>query len=842
MGLHLASSFLLTLFLAIAMSKVVLADDININPPVIYDARSLIINGSRQLLFSGSIHYPRTQPEMWPDLIQKAKAGGLNVIQTYVFWNIHEPVEGQFNFAGNADLVRFIKCIHEHGLWVNLRIGPYIAAEWNHGGFPYWLREVANITFRSYNEPFMYYMRRYSEMIINMMKNEKLFYPQGGPIIMAQIENEYGAVQATYREDGAKYIQWAAEMAVGLYRDIPWVMCKQQNAPSIVIETCNGRHCADTFKGPNGPDKPSLWTENWTAQYRAFGDPPSQRSAEDLAFSVASFFAKNGTFVNYYMYYGGTNYGRTSSSFVTTRYYDEGPLDEYGLLREPKWGHLRDVHRALRLSKKALFWGQRSSKRINKNVEIVTYEKPGDASMCAAFLINNHTKLPRTVNFRGSSYYVPSKSISILPDCKTVVFNSQTIIAQHSTRNFVPSKKASNFRWVSYRESIPTYNDLPIKDIIPRELYQLTKDASDYAWYSTSINIDRRDLPMRPDMIPVLEVQNNGHAMVAFVNGEFIGFAHGTIDQKKFSLQKPVNLRPGLNHITLLCMTIGIQNSGAHMEKRWTGPDVVLIKGLNAGTLDLTETNWGHEVGISGEKLPLYLEEGAGKVQWSPDTGLGTSVTWYKTHFKTPEGKNPVAITMNSMSKGMIWVNGNSIGRYWSSFLTPQGRPSQTEYHIPREFLKPKKNLLVVFEEVGGKPENITIMTVNRDTICSLISEVTPPSVKSWERKENELRKVLLVEDMKAGARLTCPDDKVIVDVEFASFGDPIGACGMFSLGTCHSPNSMSVVLEHCLGKHSCTIPLDREAFYLTGDDTCPDTFKSLAVQVRCGKSSMPHT
>lgn len=110
--------------------------------------------------------------------------------------------------------------------------------------------------------------------------------------------------------------------------------------------------------------------------------------------------------------------------------------------------------------------------------------------------------------------------------------------------------------------------------------------------------------------------------------------------------------------------------------------------------------------------------------------------------------------------------------------------------------MKRKKNSLVVFEEVGGKPENITIMTVNRDIICSLISEVTPPSVKTWERKENELRKVLLVEDMKSGARLTCPDDKVIVDVEFASFGDPIGACGIFSVGTCHSPNSMSVVLK----------------------------------------------
>ncbi|KAJ6937152.1 hypothetical protein NC652_011729 [Populus alba x Populus x berolinensis] len=100
---------------------------------VTYDGRSLIINGKRELLFSGSIHYPRSTPEMWPELIQKAKRGGLNVIQTYVFWNIHEPEQGKFNFEGPYDLVKFIKTIGENGMSATIRLGPFIQAEWNHG-------------------------------------------------------------------------------------------------------------------------------------------------------------------------------------------------------------------------------------------------------------------------------------------------------------------------------------------------------------------------------------------------------------------------------------------------------------------------------------------------------------------------------------------------------------------------------------------------------------------------------------------------------------------------------------------------------------------------------------
>ncbi|KAF4391619.1 hypothetical protein G4B88_030770 [Cannabis sativa] len=797
---------------------------------VVYDGRSLIINGKRELLFSGSIHYPRSTPDMWPDLIQKAKHGGLNVIQTYVFWNIHEPVKGEFNFEGNKDLVKFIKLIGEQGMYVTLRVGPFIQAEWNHGGLPYWLREVPDIIFRSDNAPFKYHMKKYVKMIINKMKEEKLFAPQGGPIILAQIENEYNHVQLAYRELGARYVQWAANMAVGLKIGVPWVMCKQKDAPDPVINTCNGRHCGDTFTGPNKPNKPSIWTENWTAQYRVFGDPPSQRAVEDIAYSVGRFFSKNGTLNNYYMYHGGTNFARTSAVFTTTRYYDEAPLDEYGLQREPKWSHLRDLHKALNLCKKALLWGTSGVQRLGKHTEVRLYEKPG-TSICAAFLTNNSTKAGHTVKFKGDTFYLPPRSISILPDCKNVVYNTEIIVSQHNARNYVRPKETKNLKWKMSPEPIPNVHQLHVSSKIPNELYGMLKDTTDYGWYTTSIELSRHDLPMRPDILPVLRVASLGHALHAFVNGEYIGSAHGSHEEKGFLFQKAITLKPGTNHISVLGMTVGLPDSGAYMEHRYAGPRAITILGLNTGTIDLTQNGWGHQVGLTGENNHVFSESGAKKIEWTEVKEEGRALTWYKTRFHAPEGKDPVAIRMNGMGKGMIWVNGQSIGRYWMSYLSPLGKPSQEEYHIPRSYLKPKKNLLVILEEEKANPDDIEILTVNRDTICSIITETAPPHVKSWAREENDIRPV--VDHLHPAAHLKCPNHKKIVAVEFASFGDPEGACGSFFVGKCDSALTKGIVEQECLGKSSCTVPAKREVFDKNGDH-CPDTMKTLAIQVKC--------
>lgn len=273
---------------------------------VTYDRKAIVINGQRRILISGSIHYPRSTPEMWEDLINKAKEGGLDVIETYVFWNVHEPSPGNYNFEGRYDLVRFMKIIQKAGLYAHLRIGPYVCAEWNFGGFPVWLKYVPGISFRTDNGPFKMHMQRFTEKIVSLMKSENLYESQGGPIILSQIENEYGPQVKVLGPPAQNYVNWAAKMAVGLDTGVPWVMCKEEDAPDPVINTCNGFYC-DAFT-PNRPYKPTIWTEAWSGWFTEFGGTIPQRPVQDLAFAVARFIQKGGSLVNYYMYHGGTNF------------------------------------------------------------------------------------------------------------------------------------------------------------------------------------------------------------------------------------------------------------------------------------------------------------------------------------------------------------------------------------------------------------------------------------------------------------------------------------------------------------------------------------------------------
>lgn len=115
-------------------------------------------------------------------------------------------------------------------------------------------------------------------------------------------------------------------------------------------------------------------------------------------------------------------------------------------------------------------------------------------------------------------------------------------------------------------------------------------------------------------------------------------------------------------------------------------------------------------------------------------------------------------------------------------------------YHIPRSYIKPKDNLIVVFEEEHANPEKIEFLLVNRDIICSYITEYDPPHVRSWARKDDRIKTV--VDDVRPAAHLKCPNHKKFIKVEFASFGDPYGACGGFVLGNCTSPLSKQIVEE----------------------------------------------
>ncbi|MQL69305.1 hypothetical protein Taro_001585 [Colocasia esculenta] len=850
---------------------------------VTYDSKAIVINGKRRILISGSIHYPRSVPEvsagehalallvcasrlrnaalprvalvlalaMWPDLIQKAKDGGLDVIQTYVFWNGHEPSPGNYYFGDRYDLVRFIKLVKQAGLYVHLRIGPYICAEWNFGGFPVWLKYVPGIKFRTDNGPFkssdrkmvacLFFLRgeqaamqKFTEKIIYLMKSEGLFEWQGGPIILAQIENEFGPLEYNGGAPARAYATWAAKMAVSLNTGVPWVMCKEDDAPDPIINTCNGFYC-DYFS-PNKPYKPNMWTEAWTGWFTAFGGPVPHRPAEDMAFAVARFIQKGGSFVNYYMYHGGTNFGRTAGGpFIATSYDYDAPIDEFGLLRQPKWGHLRDLHRAIKMCEPALISSDPTVMSLGSYQEARVFRSKDGA--CAAFLANYNANSYARVTFNGMHYDLPPWSISILPDCKNTVFNTAKVSFQ-STQ--VKMSWVGGFNWKSYNEETNSYNDRSFTAVGLLEQLNMTWDKTDYLWYTTYVNIDQNEQFLKTGNYPTLTVMSAGHSLHVFINGQLSGTVYGNVDYPKLTYTGKAKLWAGSNKISIL----SVANVGEHFET-WNigvlGP--VVLNGLNEGKRDLTWQKWTYSIGLQGEALSLHSLSGSSSVEWG-DAYPKQPLTWYKAFFNAPAGNDPLALDMGSMGKGQVWINGQSIGRYWPAYKASGscggcsyagtynekkcqsncGEASQRWYHVPRSWLNPTGNLIVVFEEWGGDPKGISMAKRTVGSVCSDIAEWQPAN---WHIKDYGN----LDSPQRPKAHLWCSPGQKITSIKFASFGTPQGVCGSFAEGSCHAHRSYDAFQKNCVGQQWCAITVDPVVF---GGDPCPGTMKKLSVEAIC--------
>ncbi|GAB2279505.1 Beta-galactosidase 3 [Dionaea muscipula] len=820
---------------------------------VTYDRKAIVINGQRRILFSGSIHYPRSTPEMWEDLIMKAKDGGLDVIDTYVFWNVHEPSPGNFNFEGRYDLVRFLKTVQKAGLYAHLRIGPYVCAEWNFGGFPVWLKYVPGISFRTDNEPFKRAMQGFTEKIVDLMKSNYLFESQGGPIILSQIENEYGKQRELLGQAGYNYMTWAANMAVGLQTGVPWVMCKEQDAPDPVINTCNGFYC-DAFS-PNRPYKPTMWTEAWSGWFTEFGGPIYQRPVQELAFAVARFVQKGGSFVNYYMYHGGTNFGRTAGGpFVTTSYDYDAPLDEYGLIRQPKFGHLKELHKAIKLCEQALVSSDPSVQSLGLLQQAhVFYPETGG---CAAFLANYDANSAARLLFNNVHYTLPPWSISILPDCRNVVFNTAKVGVQTSNMEMLPSNNADISSWKSYNEDVSGLeNDSVMTTLGLLEQINMTRDTTDYLWYKTSVDISPSESFFHGGELPSLIVQSRGHAVHAFVNGQLIGSAYGTREMRRFTFKEKVNLNAGMNKISLLSIAVGLPNIGGHFES-WNagilGP--VVLQGLDQGNQDLSWQKWSYQIGMKGESMNLASPNGISSVEWM-DSAVAVQkqqpLMWHKAYFNAPEGDDPLAFDMSSMGKGQVWVNGESIGRYWTAYAQGQcngcnyagtfrppkcqdgcGAPTQRWYHVPRSWLKPMNNLLIVFEELGGDPTKISLVKRSMSTACAAVSEYHP-TLKNWHIESYGRTEEL----HRPKVHLHCAGNQYIASIKFASFGTPMGTCGTFQQGPCHAPASYSVLEKKCIGKQRCEVTVSNSNF---GQDPCPNVLKRLSVEAVCAHATYP--
>uniref|UniRef100_A0A0E0MLX9 Beta-galactosidase n=1 Tax=Oryza punctata TaxID=4537 RepID=A0A0E0MLX9_ORYPU len=835
---------------------------------VTYDHRAVLIGGKRRMLVSAGLHYPRATPEMWPSLITKCKEGGADVIETYVFWNGHEPAKGQYYFEERFDIVKFAKLVAAEGLFLFLRIGPYACAEWNFGGFPVWLRDIPGIEFRTDNEPFKAEMQTFVTKIVTLMKEEKLYSWQGGPIILQQIENEYGNIQGNYGQAGKKYMQWAAQMAIGLDTGIPWVMCRQTDAPEEIIDTCNAFYC-DGFK-PNSYNKPTIWTEDWDGWYADWGGALPHRPAEDSAFAVARFYQRGGSLQNYYMYFGGTNFARTAGGPLQITSYDyDAPIDEYGILRQPKWGHLKDLHAAIKLCEPALIavdgspqyikLGSMQEAHVYSTGEVHTNgSMAGNAQICSAFLANIDEHKYASVWIFGKSYSLPPWSVSILPDCENVAFNTARIGAQTSVftvESGSPSRSSRHKRsilsltaggpyltstWWTSKETIGTWggNNFAVQGIL--EHLNVTKDISDYLWYTTRVNISDADIAFwsSKGVLPSLTIDKIRDVARVFVNGKLAGSQVG----HWVSLKQPIQLVEGLNEVTLLSEIVGLQNYGAFLEKDGAGfRGQVKLTGLSDGDIDLTNSLWTYQVGLKGEFSMIYAPEKQGCAEWSRmQKDSVQPFTWYKTMFNTPKGTDPVAIDLGSMEKGQAWVNGHLIGRYWSLVAPESGCSSscyypgaynERKYHIPREWLKESDNLLVLFEETGGDPSLISLEAHYAKTVCSRISENYYPPLSAWSHLSSGRASVNAA---TPELHLQCDDGHVISEITFASYGTPSGGCLNFSKGNCHASSTLDLVTEACVGNTKCAISVSNDVF----GDPCRGVLKDLAVEAKCSPPS----
>lgn len=298
-----------------------------------------LLDGEPHRVLSGAIHYFRVHPDLWQDRIRKAKLMGLNTVETYVAWNAHAPRPGEFDLTGGLDLGRFLDLVAAEGMHAIVRPGPYICAEWTNGGLPYWLFTDGTVGVRRDEPGFLAAVQDYLEQLAPVLVPRQIDH--GGPIVLVQVENEYGA----YGSDPV-YLTKLEQMHRSIGLTVPFTSVDQPMGTMLEDGSLPSLHKTGSFGSRSAarlerlrqaqPTGPLMCSEFWDGWFDSWGEHHHTTPAADSAADLDVLLAAGGS-VNVYMFHGGTNFGFTNGANdkgvyrpIATSYDYDAPLDEAG--------------------------------------------------------------------------------------------------------------------------------------------------------------------------------------------------------------------------------------------------------------------------------------------------------------------------------------------------------------------------------------------------------------------------------------------------------------------------------------------------------------------------------
>ncbi|MGD1154896.1 MAG: beta-galactosidase [Terriglobia bacterium] len=396
------------------------------NPHIIrYDASCFTINGRDTIVVSGAFHYPRCPKSLWSDRLRKFKLAGFNTIETYVFWNYHEPAEGKLNLA---QFEEFVKLVHQMGFFLIVRPGPYVCAEWERGGFPSWIAAKRFPLRTPHPESLRTSQHWYEEVLPIIQKHQVMV---GGPIIMVQVENEYDFSPPMPDADKREYVRALAQMVWNAGISVPVITCwtkqaRENTDPDMarIMDTCNfyprWKIVAELTPAleklrKEEPASPVAITELQGGWFSEFGGKLSVDQdgvdAAQINMVTKTAIELGVTYYNYYMGFGGTNFDWAAKRLTTTYDY-AAPISEPGGLWD-KYYAARGICQSLRVFGNVLARAQAVEGVQSTNANVSVSERVNGPS--AVVFVRENANAPQRYKMTFTDPNSPSKRKIIAP-------------------------------------------------------------------------------------------------------------------------------------------------------------------------------------------------------------------------------------------------------------------------------------------------------------------------------------------------------------------------------------------------------------------------------------------